>query len=752
MMTWNQYHWSLLMSTVVFVSGLQEQQQINFKREYIQDTKFAKNFAFKDVTDVAINSPLRQVLVLQRSVPPVTVWDSNGTLITSWTTQELGYPHSITLEGLDPDTAKVWITDMAGSSTRDPIGSYGHCVKLFSYYGKYIRSIGHCGKYSNGSSLDPIQFDKVTDLAWNSNSGLYYIADGDLAGLNNRVLVLDPTFKLINTWNIKNQPGSDPLQFNLPHKIRIDNCNRVWITDSLNKRIQVISGEGIFLGEMNCFGNRLVYGLDFVGTEDKAAVLLTTKSVEDNHANLISVPVKMDCSNLKDFGECKMERIFILNSSGVDNHSMLHSVTVDNLSGDIYLTKLPGKIPPLKFYPAADPPIRNLNQLICTQNPPQWPEDWNATVLLTPYVNDSLKTAEMIYRAQERALYVRLADHKQASETLTIDSKTYTIKRDGMGNTKCVESDSHKWKTPAPDWLNSHNCKCQGATKAGGGDGIQTVLWECPTYDFVDWFWYEKSTSKPWRIFLNNKTNPSRIPVLGQYTMINFASYGTDTKQLKDLLDICMSAPRHLEDSNSNMKLNYTVLPSFSFVKGFSYKGCSGNTQLRNWPYQFYLTATMFPVNNYDPMPTSVVYDWTRHSQHTTMYSPNDTTSAYLINNNTYIVEHVQKNDKCISHLTFGPPTPDWMFRNKCTCMGILSNNFLSPKPSTIIAVCPLQDDRVFWTWFSTYDNYYPVIFFETLSPPGEGTSLAFAEYHSFYHNNMLIDLQDFAVPNKCKT
>lgn len=135
------------------------------------------------------------------------------------------------------------------------------------------------------------------------------------------------------------------------------------------------------------------------------------------------------------------------------------------------------------------------------------------------------------------------------------------------------------------------------------------------------------------------------------------------------------------------------------------------------------------------------------------MHSPNsdDAINMYLINTTTYIIQQSPNgNYRCISHLKFGPPYPNWMFRDHCKCMGTVSNNFaLSPRPHTSIAVCSLEGNRVFWTWFSG-DSYYPVLFFETLSPPGEGTSLAFAEYHKFYSSNMLIDLQNFEVPEKC--
>lgn len=743
---------------MALTSGLQihqEQQQINFKAEYVQDKNFANGFAFKDVSDIAINSVLRQVFVLQRSLPVVTVWDTNGTLIFVWSTIDLGFPHSITLNGSNPSTARVWITDMAGPTIVK--GSYGHCVKVFSYYGKYIRSIGSCGKYSNGSSLDPIQFDKITDISWSSNSGLYYITDGDLGGQNNRIVVLNSTFKLVEVWNGNNQPGDNPLQFHLPHTIKIDTCGRIWITDALNKRVQVVSDRGTFLGELNGFGDRLIYGLDFLSIGNKSSILLTVKRVEDNQTELLYVPVKMDCSNIKDInGDCSLERTFILSQglAGTDSRitsSMLHSVTVDSLSGDIYLTILPGNTPPLKFYAAPHPPVRNPSQSVCTDNPPLWLEEWNATVLLTPYGDEGLLTALVMYKAKDMAMYVRLGGNKSTlnSEILTVKDQTYTIERDRAGNVRCLGPKRGRWKTPDPDWLNGRNCKCQGMAVSAG---VETVLWECPNHKFVDWFWYD-ITQKPWRIFLNNNSNPSMIPVLGEYTMVNFASHGKDITDLNYLLDVCVHALPNSTFRGS--RPNYLVSGLASYVEGFLYGKCSGTTQLRNWPNQFYLTATMIPVNDYDPMPTSVIYDWTRYSQHTMMYSTSNTaiTSAYLISNSTYIVQSDtdKKVVKCISHMKFGPPHPNWMFLDKCKCMGVIDNNAaLSPWPSTIIAVCPLEDSRVFWTWFSVSTDYYPVIFFETLSPPGEGTSLAFAEYHEFY-SHLLVDLQDFEVPSKCK-
>ena len=65
----------------------------------------------------------------------------------------------------------------------------------------------------------------MTGIAFNSN-GYYYVTDGDVGGLNNRVLVFDQNTYIVDVWNKENKPGAGPLQFNLPHSVIIDRCDR----------------------------------------------------------------------------------------------------------------------------------------------------------------------------------------------------------------------------------------------------------------------------------------------------------------------------------------------------------------------------------------------------------------------------------------------------------------------------------------------------------------------------------------------
>jgi hypothetical protein len=45
---------------------------------------------------------------------------------------------------------------------------YGHCLKAFTLAGDPLSTIGSCRENSQGTGLDPVQFDEVTDIAWDA--------------------------------------------------------------------------------------------------------------------------------------------------------------------------------------------------------------------------------------------------------------------------------------------------------------------------------------------------------------------------------------------------------------------------------------------------------------------------------------------------------------------------------------------------------------------------------------------------------
>ena len=243
--------------------------------------------------------------MLQRSYPPVSVWSTNGTLLFIWETQKIGYPHSLTLDRTSSDETTVWITDIAGEGELLAGKVYGHCIKQFTYNGKFIQSVGSCSLNTSGSGLDPLEFNRVTDLAINS-SGYIYITDGDISGSNNRVIIMDPNYHVVNVWNKENKPGSEPFQFNLPHSIDIDWCDRIWIMDTLNHRIQIISSNGTFLGEWNYLNNSLVYGIDISSKLGFVVITTETTSGDPEIIFLLIHSQRGDCSQLSNFGACSV--------------------------------------------------------------------------------------------------------------------------------------------------------------------------------------------------------------------------------------------------------------------------------------------------------------------------------------------------------------------------------------------------------------------------------------------------------------
>ena len=726
-----------------------------FDEQYVGES-FAKGMSFENVSDIAvnINAEWNHVFVLQRSYPPVTVWSTNGTFLFAWSNHDIGYPHSITINGSNPLDATVWITDMAGDLAAGR--KYGHCIKGFTYSGKYIQSIGECGKNTSGSGLDPPQFDRVTDIAFNSK-GYFYVTDGAIGGINNRVLVFDSNIRLVDVWNKENKPGNRPLQFDLPHSVALDKCDRVWIVDTQNHRLQIISENGTFLGQWNCFGRSLIYGIDF---HRSSSVVLTAIS-GDGYPEVLFIPLNTtNCVNQSSFGTCSIQKRLILKQNSNPSISkllsvpMLHSVV--SQADALYLAELPGSIPPLKLHLAPPPQISNTSACSGFTNPPPWQAQWNATVLLTPYNDSALKQAKVEYSADLLAMYVAIQGIKYTKEYLNIDNETYILERNST-TIGCKGPYNFGWVTPTTQWLASHKCECKGFLNISG---TQTISWRCPMYGVVDWYWFHESNHNIWRMFFNNQTNPNHLPVLGDFTMVHFASHGTDIDTLKVAYDVCVKEKTKYNGTSliSSDQPYPAVRARSPVVEGFSYIGCSEMTNLPSWPEYFYTTVTMLPVlHSIDhPLPTTVVYDWQRQSQRTTMcesLNSLETYSAYLIGNNTYIIQEKLKSKtvKCCHHLKFGPPVPNWMTKDKCKCMGTITNNSaLSPSQFTAIVICPLVKGRVFWVWFTNDTGYSPLLFFETLPPVDEGTGLALADYHSFYSKNMLIHQHDFEVPSKC--
>lgn len=301
--------------------------------------------------------------VLQRADPVVSVWTPDGRLVSTWpATGTLGDPHSLSIHTAPDGSTQVWITDMAPPQPAGP--AFGHCLKRFTPEGRLVATLGTCGQHSQGTGLDPVQFDKVTDVAWNA-AGQLLVTDGDVGGLNNRVLRLDAAGRVLAHWSAPgDRPGSGPGQFNLPHAAVVDRCDRLWVADALNHRVQVIDATGRPVGSLDGFGALGVYALAFGPALDAPArqVLFVGASPSTGggvgSVSLFAVPMDCALAEFSGLSGLKPFTRFDVPLPASSSTTLLHAMAVDPVTWDVYLAVLGTGVPPSKWtatWPAGRP-------------------------------------------------------------------------------------------------------------------------------------------------------------------------------------------------------------------------------------------------------------------------------------------------------------------------------------------------------------------------------------------------------------
>ncbi len=203
--------------------------------------KLPEGWSFLDVGGISIDSQDR-VYILNRSAHPVMVFDREGNFLTSWGEGLFKRAHG---SGVGSD-GSIYCTD-----------DKNHTVRKFTPEGKLLMTLGNEDQPSDTGyvqdwfdffwSLTTITrggppFNRPTGVAL-SPSGEIYVADG--YG-NARIHKFSPDGRLLLSWG---EPGYAPGQFRLPHNIRVDKQERVWIPDRENSRIQIFDAQGKFLDQ-----------------------------------------------------------------------------------------------------------------------------------------------------------------------------------------------------------------------------------------------------------------------------------------------------------------------------------------------------------------------------------------------------------------------------------------------------------------------------------------------------------------------
>lgn len=326
---------------------------------YIQDTIFPVNsgFDFNDVSWVTLSPNGNEVYFLQRGLPCVSIWDLNGNHLRDWDSNLLACPHSLTFHVQQDGSYNVWITDMASPSMTGNL--CGYCLKQFDMYGNYLGSVGQCGENTQGTGINPVQFDKVTDIAFDSD-GFLWVTDGDISGLNNRVLQINPeTQNVLQVWSApNNQSGSGPKEFNLPHSIDVDDLNRVWIADALNNRVQIISTDGTFIQELNCFGLEGVYGVCVKKNpmNNKRHLYVSTSPTNSPTGGSVKIFEVVD-NGLPVPSSCLTEFQWDIELPKGTSTGMLHMIESTETGDQVFLATLGGDLLPQKWIKVYTPGI-----------------------------------------------------------------------------------------------------------------------------------------------------------------------------------------------------------------------------------------------------------------------------------------------------------------------------------------------------------------------------------------------------------
>jgi DNA-binding beta-propeller fold protein YncE len=180
-----------------------------------------------------------RVYVFQRKDPPVVVFDKDGTYLGAWGTGEVTDPH-----GLKIIDDVVYTTDRSDS-----------VAKSFTLDGKVLLSLGQRGVHSDtGCTGAPWlapraagPFNHPTEMIAHPNGDIY-VTDGYR---NARVHRFTRDGTLVTSWGA---PGPAEGQFHLPHSIAIDDDGKLYVADRANRRIQIFTPDGGFLGQWTGMG------------------------------------------------------------------------------------------------------------------------------------------------------------------------------------------------------------------------------------------------------------------------------------------------------------------------------------------------------------------------------------------------------------------------------------------------------------------------------------------------------------------
>jgi peptidylamidoglycolate lyase len=180
------------------------------------------------MSGVAIDSK-GNIYALQRGDPSqVMVFDPNGKFLYAWGDGAFMVPHGLRVDDHD----NVWITDLGF-----------HQVFKFNNRGRLLMVLGTKGIAGNNDSRDAL--NGPSDMVVASNGDIF-VSDGESS--NARIVHFSSSGRLIKFWGTK---GAGPAELDVPHSIVMDRQKRLYVANRSNKRIEIFSRSGAYLGQIS---------------------------------------------------------------------------------------------------------------------------------------------------------------------------------------------------------------------------------------------------------------------------------------------------------------------------------------------------------------------------------------------------------------------------------------------------------------------------------------------------------------------
>jgi DNA-binding beta-propeller fold protein YncE len=197
------------------------------------------NFGEVAAVDVDKND---NVWVFSDGPHPVMQFDESGKFLRAWPEFLGKKPHGLRV---GPD-GNIWTIDLEA-----------HRVMKWTPDGRLLMNLGTGVPAADNNAK--YAFNRPATLNFGLN-GDFFVADG--YG-NSRVVRYSKDGEYLGQWGKK---GYGDGEFNLVHDVAIDSRGRLYVTDRMNKRVQIFDQQGKFLGKWTDLG--VPQGLYYVKRED----------------------------------------------------------------------------------------------------------------------------------------------------------------------------------------------------------------------------------------------------------------------------------------------------------------------------------------------------------------------------------------------------------------------------------------------------------------------------------------------------